>query len=153
MALKLPKGAQDTKTFLRAHPLGYPARNPPNPIPVGAFPVGSDFFTQKTEEQLQKLVDTTWNNRKKLDFNGTNATVTAAKAFLEKASSTTKTNVTVRWGLHQHDDRPTGEGKQRHFTVAATPGDWHLYINTNGSRLGYMSNGPAAANLVEITKP
>jgi hypothetical protein len=155
MTLSSGKGYQDVATFMRAHPLAYPAANPPNPIPAGGFPVGQDFFTVQTAKELQALIDTTWNNRKKLDFTATNAAaVTAAKAYLQDASSSSKTDVTVRWGLHQHDDRPTGvAGKAKHFTMIAAPADWHLYVNTDGSRIAFMSQTALPGDMVTIKKP
>jgi hypothetical protein len=155
MALNLGKGCQDTAIFIEAHkPLAYPANKPPKPIPKDAFPVGSDFFTAMTAKELQALIDTTWDSRKKLDFTAKNAAAaTAAKAYLEEASSSSKSQMTVRWGIHQHDDRPTGvAGKAKHFTMIASPADWHLYVNTDGSRIAFMSQTADAKDMVTIKK-
>lgn len=88
-------------------------------------------------------------------FAATNAAaVTAAKAYLEQASSSSTEQMTVRWGIHEHDDRPTGEaGKTRHFTMAAKPSEWHLYINTDGSRIACMSQTALPGDMVSIKKP
>lgn len=152
MSLKLGQGAHSTTTFIATHPLAYAPGMAPIPMPGGGFEVNDDFFTVKTVAELQKIVDTTWKMRKKLLFSGNPVTAAAAKAVLADASSESATKVTVRWGIHQSQDRPQGVvGKCTHFTLKGTPTDWHLYVNTDGSRVAFMSNGPV--NYVEIKKP
>jgi hypothetical protein len=152
MSLKLGQGAHSTATFIATHALAYAPDAVPDPVPAGGFVVNDGFFTVKTVEELQKIVDTTWKMRKKLLFSGNAVTAAAAKAVLADASSESATKVTVRWGIHQSQDRPQGVvGKSTHFTVKGTPTDWHLYVNTDGSRVAFMSNGPA--NYVAIKKP
>jgi hypothetical protein len=159
MTLVLDKECHDDIAFIVAHPPAYIAgdkkakKEKEAKYGKAAFPVGSNFFTVKTVAQLQKLVDTTWTMRKKLILSAKNAKAAeAAKTFLEKANG--KTKFTVRWGLHQHDDRPTGEaGKTKHFSVVASPTDWHLYINTNGSRVAFMSQTANLKDMVSIKKP
>jgi hypothetical protein len=152
MPIKLMANCHSRPHFIASHALAYDASAPPAVLPVGAFPVGDDFFVVKTKQELQSIIDTTWNSRKKLMFTG--GTAVAAKTVLEKAATGGDTTYQVRWGLHQSENRPLGAvGLCLHFTLAAAPADWHCYVNTDGKRLSYMSNGPAPANFCTIAKP
>lgn len=158
MPIKLGQGCQDAATFRAAHSLqAYDPAHPPEHLPTNGYPVGIDFFTKKSVEDFQALIDTTWNSRKKLIFSAGNAqAVTDAKTFLEAASSSSSgPPLTVRWGIHQHESRPVPAdvGKTKHFTVISSPADWHLYINTDGSRIAYMSQTAQPADMVSIKKP
>jgi hypothetical protein len=153
--IKTSQGYQNTGTFIAQHqPLAYDASNPPNPIPPGGFPVGSDFFTVKTADELQAFIDTTYQNLAKLNFTATNvAAATAAKEFIKAATTTSSSQQTVRWGMHQHDVRPAGDvGNAKHFTMIGNPTDWHLYVVTNGSQIAYMSQSANPADLVSIKR-
>lgn len=156
MALKTDQNYQNIKAFMTAHPLAYPDGQPPNPVPPGAFPVGASFFTAKTVAELQALIDTTYKMDKALDYTAGNAAAAkAARTFIQQANSTSPMTFTVRWGLHQHDDRPSGDaGKAEHFTIAlaAPAADWHLYVSTDGSRISFMSQSGVPADLVSIKK-
>jgi len=143
--LTLMQGSHNTKTFNAQHPdLEQPA--------------GAGFFASNDVMDLQPYVDTTWKMRKKLVFAsmggaGGVVLVGQAREVLEQASSDSNVAVQVRWGIHQQVPVPGGVGNMQHFTVKGRPNDWHLYIATDGSRLAFMSNGPAPANFVKITKP
>lgn len=158
MPIKSGQGYQDPATFRAAHKSeAYDPEKPPKTLPNKGYPVGADFFTPKTIKELQTLIDTTWSSRKKLDFSATNAqAVDNAKALLEAASSSSSgAPLTVRWGVHQHETRPVdGDvGKTKHFNIVAAEADWHLYINTDGSRIAYMSQTAQPGDMVSIKKP
>jgi hypothetical protein len=166
MTLELGKGSHDTKEFIKAHPPAYPAKDAKakaekvKEYKKQAFPVGSDFFTQKatpekTTAELQSLVDTTWNNRTKLMFEAENKeAVMAAKKLLEEASSSSKAKKVVRWGIHPHESRPLKEtGNTKHFDVVGSETDWHLYVNTDGKRIAFMSQTADPKDMVSIKKP
>ncbi|WP_200477476.1 hypothetical protein [Azospirillum brasilense] len=89
---------------------------------------------------LQKYVDTTFSNRRQYDFTGRNGD--RALSALEKAASSGAPTCTVLWNIHQHQTRPLkAAGKCKHFTVRV-PGeqtDLHFYVNTDGSRISYIS--------------
>jgi hypothetical protein len=151
MPIALGQGCHDQNTFIATHAPN--AHAPPGPVPLLAnhYVVGNDFFTVMTAEEVQKVIDTTVQNLKKLDFQGTQAA--AAKKVLQAAVSGSGTTVKVRWGVHQSVDRPDATtGKCRHFTLMALPNDWHLYINTDGKQLAYMSDGAGPAHLVTIKR-
>ena len=152
MPIVLGSGCHKAATFVGAHPN---AHLPPGPMPLphGNFIVGNDFFTVKTKEELQALIDTTCQRMKQLDFQGNAGTVQAAKEVLSRAKSDSGTNVTVRWGIHQSQNRPAGfVGLCTHFTIIGDPNDWYLYVNTDGQKIAFMSNGAAPVNMVTITK-
>ncbi|MFL5347260.1 MAG: hypothetical protein ACJ8AT_20950 [Hyalangium sp.] len=150
MPIVLGQGCHDRSTFISSHAPNAHAPPGPTPLPANHYVVGDDFFTVKTAAELQKIIDTTVQNLKKLDFQGAQAA--AAKKVLQDASGSSST-IKVRWGLHQSVDRPDGTtGKSKHFTLQTSPNDWHLYVNSDGSQIAYMSNGAGPANLVSIKR-
>ena len=138
MAIKLGQDSHKVSTFKAAHP---------------TVTVGSNFFTVKSQKELQDLIDNTYKMLKKLDFQETTLGMAeTAKKLIQKASSESKTTVIVKWGIHQSQNRPQGVGRCSHFTIASRPSDWHLYLNTDGKKIAFMSNGPGAANMVAIKR-
>jgi len=149
MPIKLNKNCHNRDVFLAAHALGY-VPGPFAVVPVGGFPVGTDFFTIGSDPlaYMQGLIDTTYEMRKKLTYLGGNAL--NAKQLIEQASTGSGISHKVRWGVHQSQNRPLGvTGKCEHFTIEGNP-DWHLYISSNGSRISFMSDGPV--NYTQIDK-
>jgi hypothetical protein len=152
--IKLHKDCHKPAKFRAAHASAYDPKNEPDPIPAGAYPCGSDFFDEKTQEELQEIIDVTIKTMKKLVFSG--GVIANAKDMLKNLGSDRKGSYTVRWGIHQSEgilDPKDGQvkHKHKHFTIIAMPADWHLYVATSGKRLSAMSDGPL--NVTNISKP
>ncbi len=155
MSIELGKDCHRAATFVDQHANAHLPANAPNPLPPGHLVVGNDFFTVKTKDALQTLIDSTYNNRKKFDFDSPAAGLAnAAKDLLQRASSSSHHRITIKWGIHQSQNRPNNDpGITHHFTIAISgPNDWHLYVNRNGGKISYMSNGAGPLNLVAIKR-
>jgi hypothetical protein len=113
--------------------------------PLVAVP-GDGFFTNKTQSELQKIVDQTLDSlKKKREIQGgTRLLRDQAQALLKAAGSKQEDVVTVRWGIHQDTAgmaRGGGASTFRHFTVVDPNGgnDWHLYADAGLKTIIEMS--------------
>jgi hypothetical protein len=122
------------------------------------FDCEEGFFTHKTQAELQKIVDQTLDSlRHKREITGESKLAEAALALLKKAGSAdTKSQVWVRWGLHQLEEKDArgdsgGQTKLHHFTVTTLitgENDWHFYVDKLMHTIMYMSR--SRTELVKI---
>ncbi len=136
--LKANANYQKLSAFRDAHP----AVNVP----------GDGFFSNKTIEELQAIVDQTLVSlKKKREISGGNGALRLAAAnLLKQAGSDDAANtVVVVWGIHQATAgaaRGGGATTLYHFTVNDPAGlnDWHLYVDSGEKTIVEMSQGGGA---------
>jgi hypothetical protein len=120
---------------------------------------GDGFFSNKTQAELQEIIDQTLTSlKKKREITGPvgqAAAIAAAEALLKAAGSADKAHtVYVRWGIHQAVAgvaRGGGAITMNHFSVEDPGGgnDWHLYVDKGEATIIEMTQNPAVVMRIE----